>query len=143
MKTSENGIALIKQYEGFSELPYNDGAGFITIGYGHRIKPGEDFTRITPLEAERLLKKDIEIAEQAISRTVFAPLSQGQFDALVSFIYNVGEHTFKYSTLCRVLNWCKYARAADEFGRWVYAGGRKLPGLIRRREAEKRLFLDR
>jgi GH24 family phage-related lysozyme (muramidase) len=85
---------------------------------------------------------DLHEAEEAVDRLVTAPLNQNEFDALVSFTFNLGEGNLKKSTLLKYLNQMRYEDAANEFPRWNRAGGQILPGLTRRREAEKRLFLE-
>lgn len=139
MKTSEQGLALIRKYEGFSSTPYRCPAGKLTIGYGHVILAGENFQPLSEAKAEELLARDVASTEQAVSRLAAVPLRQNQFDALVSFAYNVGTEAFEKSTLLRYLNAGNPA-AADEFNRWVYAKGQKLPGLVARRAAETGLF---
>ena len=141
-KVSENGIALIKQYEGFSPLPYLCPAGKPTIGYGHVIKPKERYPEsgITVSDAEALLKSDVEFAEQAINRLVRTKLKQAQFDALVSLVFNIGAGAFEHSTLLKCLNKEDHANAAKQFLRWVFAAGKKMPGLVLRRQAELKLF---
>lgn len=142
MCVSEQGLALIRQFEGFSTIPYICPAGKETIGFGHVIKAEEWFAAegISQEQANILLKQDVSVAERAIRRFVTTAVTQGQFDALASFIYNIGSKAFEKSTLLRYLNTGKPDAAASEFGRWVYAGGRKIPGLIRRRAAESLLF---
>lgn len=109
------------------------------MGYGHTafVKKG---MRITAEEAEILLKADLQAAEAAVSRLVHVPLTQGQFDALVSFVFNLGGGRLAASTLLRRLNRKDYDGAAEQFSKWVFGGGKKLPGLIARREAERQLF---
>lgn len=142
MHISEQGIALIRRCEGFSAEPYYCPAGKRTIGYGHVIREGEKFPEkgITEEEATDILLRDIEVIEQAIERLVNVPVSQFQFDALVAFVFNVGIYAFEKSTLLRLLNASDYKGAANEFGRWVYAGGRRLEGLVNRRAREAALF---
>lgn len=140
MKTSEQGLALIRRSEGFSAQIYLCPAEKPTIGYGHVIRAGESYPNgISEAEAEALLAKDVEGTEQAIGRLVMVSLSQNQFDALVAFAYNIGVKAFEKSTLLRLLNEGNSA-AYEQFGRWVYAGGRKLDGLTVRRAAEAALF---
>lgn len=143
MRISEQGIALITRFEGFSPKPYLCPAGKPTIGYGHVIGAGERFSPygISRKEAEALLFKDIEKAEGAVLKLVRMPLSQGQFDALVSFTYNVGQQAFGKSKLLRFINQGMPGAAAGEFSRWVYSQGRMLHGLAKRRDAESTLFL--
>ncbi|WP_319422750.1 lysozyme [Pleurocapsa sp. FMAR1] len=93
------------------------------------------------LEAERLLKEDLSIFEKAVTRFVTVPLNQNQFDALVSFTFNVGVGAFSKSTLLKLLNYKDYQKAANEFSRWTRGGGRILPGLINRRKDEHELFV--
>ena len=144
MKTSENSLNIIKKYEGFSASPYLCPAKKLTIGYGHVIVSRETFpsTGISPEIAENLLKQDVSIAEMAINHSVAIKLLQNQFDALVSFVYNVGSKGFEKSTLLRLLNENKHELAAAEFSKWIFAGGLAQNGLIRRRAEEKELFMD-
>lgn len=104
MRISQNGLDLIKKSESFAPLPYICPAGKLTIGYGHCILPHESFTKITEKDAEEILRKDAAIAENCINKAVKVPLTQNQFDALVSFIFNVGCAAFLKSTLLRKLN---------------------------------------
>ena len=140
MDISQNGINLIKQFEGFSALVYMDVAGVATIGYGHAIKNGEVFSNITQMQAEDLLAKDCGQAVKAVSRLIAASLSQNQFDALVSFTFNLGGGALQRSSLRRKLNRGEYSEVPCELMRWVYAGGMRVRGLMRRRAAEATLF---
>lgn len=97
--------------------------------------------KITKEQAEKLFAMDIQIHENNINKLVKVPLTQGQFDALVSFEFNIGYGAFKDSTLLRLLNAGKYRESAEQFTRWVYSGGKISAGLQKRREEEKRLFL--
>lgn len=146
MQTSDKGIALIKQFEGCKLTAYQDSVGVWTIGYGwtqpvdgKSIRAGMTIKQET---AERLLKTGLVSYESDVSRLVKVGLTQGQFDALVSFTYNLGSRSLSTSTLLRKLNAGDYAGAADEFLRWNKAGGKVLNGLTRRREAERALFLS-
>ncbi|MEK6934073.1 MAG: lysozyme [Nanoarchaeota archaeon] len=141
-KISQKGIDLIKQYEGYSARVYLDSAGKSTIGYGHLIRSDESLDQITEYEAEKILRKDIERAEKAVQKSVKAPLTQNQYDALVSFTYNLGEGSLKQSTLLRKLNNSDYNGAKNEFAKWVYAGGKRIKGLENRRKKESELFLS-
>lgn len=140
MIASKNALEIIKRFEGFEPAPYRCPAGKLTIGYGHLIKNGESFTKITKEEGEDLLKRDVHFAEDAVTRLVKVLLEQYQFDALVSFVFNLGEVNFSKSTLLRKLNIGDYEGAANEFGKWILSNGVALSGLKARREAEKRLF---
>lgn len=141
MQISATGLNLIRQSEGFRSTAYKDIAGILTIGYGHRIEPQESFpAAITPREAETLLARDVSIAEQSVSRLVRVPLNQGQFDALVDFVFNLGCERLAGSTLLRVLNGRKYHLAAAQLLLWDHAAGQINPALSRRRHAEFQLF---
>ncbi|HDT2122885.1 TPA: lysozyme [Enterobacter roggenkampii] len=146
MQTSDKGIALIKQFEGCKLTAYQDSVGVWTIGYGWTQpvdgKPIRAGMTIKQETAERLLKTGLVNYEIDVSRLVKVSLTQGQFDALVSFTYNLGARSLSTSTLLRKLNAGDYAGAADEFLRWNKAGGKVLNGLTRRREAERALFLS-
>ncbi|HCU0591192.1 TPA: lysozyme [Enterobacter roggenkampii] len=146
MQTSDKGIALIKEFEGCKLTAYQDSVGVWTIGYGWTKpvdgKPIRAGMTINQETAERLLKTGLVSYESDVSRLVKVGLTQGQFDALVSFTYNLGARSLSTSTLLRKLNAGDYAGAADEFLRWNKAGGKVLNGLTRRREAERALFLS-
>ncbi len=143
MRVTEKGIELIKRFEGFSPKPYICPAGYLTIGYGHVIGLGEKFEApITEEQAEELLIRDIKRYEKAVLRLIGVPLTGGMFDALVSFCYNLGSGALQRSTLRQKLNREEYLEAADEFLKWIWAGGRKLRGLIARRQAERERFLE-
>ena len=146
MQISDKGIALIKQFEGCKLTAYQDSVGVWTIGYGWTQpvdgKPIRSGMTIKQESAERLLKTGLVSYESDVSRLVKLGLTQGQFDALVSFTYNLGARSLSTSTLLRKLNAGDYAGAADEFLRWNKAGGKVLNGLTRRREAERALFLS-
>lgn len=137
--TSQSGIDLIKSFESCQLSAYLCPANVWTIGYGHTsgVKPGD---KISVMQAERFLKGDLVRVEQDIQKVVRVPLTQGQFDALASFTFNCGARALSTSTLLRKLNQKDYSGAAQEFSRWVYAGGKKLAGLERRRRLEKQLF---
>ncbi len=140
MHISERGIALLKQFEGFSAAAYLCPAGKRTIGYGHVMHEGDDVAAISEIAAENLLKQDISVVEAGVSRVVGCGLTQGQFDAVVCLAYNIGVYAFEKSTLCRFVTQGEMELAAEQFGRWVFAGNVKLPGLVQRREAEKHFF---
>lgn len=141
MQISEQGQRLIQGFEACSLQAYQCSARVWTIGYGHTsgVKPGD---RITVAQAEAWLAEDIAAAEKAVNTLVTVPLSQGQFDALCSFVFNVGRSAFASSTLLKKLNAGDIHGAADEFLRWVHAGPKALKGLKRRRAEERALFLQ-
>lgn len=142
MKISQKGINLIKTFEGLSLKAYKDSVGVVTIGYGSTGPHVSMGQIITEVQAEALLKSDIARFERGVSDLVTAPLNQNQFDALVSFSFNLGLGNLKSSTLLRKLNSLDYQGAAKEFERWNRAGNKVLAGLTRRRKAEKELFLS-
>ena len=127
-------------FEGFLERAYLDFQGDITIGYGRseNIKLG---WTINQDDAEILLKEDLLSSESSVSSLVEVDLNDNQFSALVAFVHAVGEQAFSNSTLLRLLNQGNYQATADQFTRWNRLGGQVHPGLTRRREAEKELFL--
>ena len=139
MKISGAGLALIRDCEGCRLAAYRDAAGVWTIGYGDTedVTPG---LLITQAEAERRLAARLACFEAAVSQLVRVALRQGEFDALVSFAYNLGAGALARSTLLRKLNAGDRAGAAAEFGKWVQAGGAVLPGLVTRRARERALF---
>lgn len=136
---SPSGLEMLQQFEGFSATAYSDFKGY-SIGFGHLIRAGESFDEITRDEAAQLLAGDVAWAERAVSSAVAVPLSQEQFDALVSLCYNIGETAFRNSTLVRLLNSGDYAGAAAQFDRWNRAGGVVNAVLVNRRAAERKLF---
>jgi lysozyme len=141
MKISQNGINLIKHYEQCRLQTYRDATGTPTIGWGHTGKDVRMGMTITQSEADRLLTEDLARFVNAVNTYANVPLSQNQFDALVSFTYNCGEGNLRTSTLLRKLNSKDYKGAAAEFPRWNRSKGKILKGLINRRAAEQALFL--
>ena len=140
---SARGIAFIKEHEGRRLTAYRDSAGLPTIGYGHLIVAGDGLSinsTITEAQAEALLRADLATAINAVRSRVTAPLTQNQFDALVSLVFNIGAGAFRDSTLLRKLNQRDYNGARAEFARWNRAGGRVVQGLVNRRAAEEALF---
>jgi len=141
MQLSAEGLELIKRFEGFRGQQYTDVAGFPTIGYGHRVVPPEVFPRgVSESEAAAILAGDVSAAELAIGRLVKVALTQGQFDALVDFCFNLGAGRLASSTLLRCLNAGCYDAAAEQLLLWDLAGGEVNLGLKARREAELRLW---
>lgn len=147
MKISNNGIELIKQFEGLSLKPYLDAVNIPTIGFGNTFY--EDGTKVTLKDKPITEERATELLEftanktfsENINKVVKVPLNQNQFDALVSFAYNIGNKNFNWSTLLKKLNLSDYEGASQEFGRWNQAGGKILNGLVLRRQKEKELFL--
>ncbi|MDQ9128540.1 lysozyme [Serratia fonticola] len=140
MKVGVEGLNLIKHFEGLRLQAYQCSARAWTVGYGHTVgvRPNDV---ITEGEADNFLRQDIANSEQVVNMNVHVPLTQNQFDALVSFVFNLGIGSFLASTLIKKLNSGDYGGSAEEFLRWIHVNGKKIPGLVRRREAEKSLFL--
>ena len=145
MQLSDIGVDLITNFEGLKLDPYNDSRGFATIGIGHLIRRGpvipEDKS-ITKQQAYDLFKTDSAWAQKAVSTLVKVPLSQHEFDALVSWTFNLGSGTLANSMVLTLLNAQKYAEAAVHMLLYNKSGGAMLPGLVRRRQAEVNLFLS-
>ena len=143
MKTSDKGMALIREHEGYRDTAYLCPGGVWTIGYGHTsgVREGQ---RCTPMDAGRWLKEDIAAAEREVSfQTQGVPLRQCQYDALVSFVYNIGAGNFRKSTLLKKVRANPDSPSLrEEFEKWIYGGGRVLPGLVARREAEADLYFS-
>lgn len=139
-RVHEAGLALIKEFEGFSPVVYRDVAGKATIGYGHLLREGEQRQQISEAEAEELLLKDVAVAERAVCRLVQPHLSEGQYAALVSFTFNLGAGALQRSTLRQKVNRGEHDEVPQELLRWVWAGGRRWHGLERRRRAEAMLY---
>jgi lysozyme len=141
MEFSATGMELLKKSEGFRNRVYMDVAGFPTIGYGHRLLHPESFSNgIDEPQASNLLALDVRDAEQAVQRLVKVALSQGQFDALVDFCFNLGAGRLAGSTLLKCLNAGRYDDAAEQLLLWDHAGGQENAGLKARREAEAELW---
>lgn len=147
MSTSANGRQLLTKREGVVLKAYRDSANLLTIGVGHLLTReelqsgmiegiGRWTEGITAAEADTLLQRDLAIAEAAVTDAVAVDLSANQYDALVSYVFNVGVQAFRDSTLLRLLNEGNYAAVPGQLRRWVHAGGKVDPGLIRRRESE-------
>lgn len=142
MEISDNGVNLIKSFESCKLTTYFDTGGVRTIGYGHTGKDVYDNQTILQEEADTFLKTDLIEAMESINKYVQVPLQQCQYDALCSFVFNVGTDHFKTSTLLRKINANKMNEAADQFLRWIYDNGKIQAGLLRRRKAERALFLN-
>ncbi len=141
LRLSDAGAQLIEDFEGYRADWYSDPVGVRTIGIGWtRELPAGFSAPLSRSEARRLLAETVGDYERAVRHNVDQPLSQAQFDALVSFTYNLGASRLRESTLRKRLNAGDAWGAAEEFDRWVYGGGVVLPGLVRRRAAERRLF---
>lgn len=141
LRISDDGLLLIERFEGFRADWYLDPAGVETIGFGWTgLLPAGYRVPLSLADGRRLLRETVGRYGAAVRRLVTVPLSQRQYDALVSFTYNVGEGHLGDSTLLRLLNDGDSQAAAAEFDRWIYSGGQVLPGLVRRRAEERALF---
>lgn len=140
MKINSDGLSLIKSFEGCRLKAYKDAVGILTIGYGdtHNVIPNQE---ITQDEADVRLMQRLEEFEKGVSSLVKVSITENQFSALISFAYNLGLGNLKISMLLRCINKHNNTGAADEFLKWTKAGGRELSGLVRRRRAERDLFL--
>lgn len=137
-----HNIDIIKKHEGLRLEAYLPTPNDVwTIGYGHTHTTQQGM-KITAGQAESLLRKDITWVEKAVNKLVVVPLTQNQFDALSSLVFNIGEGGFSSSTLLRLLNSGDYEGAANQFLRWNRQKGRVLNGLTKRREEERKLFLS-
>ena len=139
MKISQEGIDLIKHFEGCELESYRCSANVLTIGYG-TTKNVVEGMKISQHQAEELLMKDLEEFEEYVEDLIDVPLEQNQFDALVAWTYNLGPTNLKTSTLRKVLNKGAYDDVAEQINRWNKANGKVLKGLVRRRNAEAELF---
>ena len=139
---SSVGLNLIKQFEGFKATGYQCPGGFNTIGYGHVIKVGEKFPQpLSEAEAEILLLQDVAVAAKAVYRLINVPLTQGQFDALVSFTFNCGAGALQRSTLRACVNRQEHMQVPAELLKWSRVKGALSNGLMRRRMAEALLYV--
>ncbi|OTG81891.1 lysozyme [Acinetobacter sp. ANC 4558] len=143
---SDFGINLICGFEGKRLAAYDDGVGVWTIGFGTTIYPNGQKVKkgdtCTEIQAKQYMQNDLKKFEHIVNEAVTVQLNQNQFDALVSLTYNIGSGAFEKSTLLKKLNTGDYQGAADNFDRWVNAGGKRLQGLVNRRAKEKELFLN-
>jgi len=143
MTISDNGINFIKSFEKFVDHIYLCEAKVKTIGYGHAVRPREIFKEpISKEYGEEILRKDLITAMYGVKRYINIPLTQGQYDALVSFSFNLGNGSLQRSSLRMKINRGEYLEAANEFLKWIYAGGKKSKGLLKRRIKEREIFLN-
>lgn len=141
MRINEEGLKLLKKFEGCKLKTYRCVAGILTIGYGHTGKDVTEGMTITKAQAEELLLKDLERFEAGVEDLLKVKVSENQFSALVSFAYNIGLNALSGSTLLKKLNAGDIIGAADQFLRWNRAAGKEVQGLTNRRNAERDLFL--
>jgi lysozyme len=144
MRMSAAGLAIVKEFEGLRLKAYKCPAGVWTIGYGHTSAAGKPKVNaelvITREDAEDILKRDLVQYEDCVREQVQIGITQSQFDALVDFTYNVGTSQFSRSTLLKRVNAGRFDEVPAEFMKWIKGGGRELPGLVRRRRAEVKLW---
>lgn len=142
LKPSEDCLNIIAFFEGFRSEAYQDSVGVWTIGYGSTrgVKPGDTITE--QAAKERMMRELDEDYAESVKIHVMVPVTQSMFDALCSFVYNVGAGNFVNSSLLRYLNQGEYKKSVDEFDKWVYAGGEMLKGLVNRRKEEAELFVQ-
>lgn len=141
MHVSQKGLNFIKSFEGFSSKPYRCPAGYKTIGYGHLIKDNENIESVTKSYAVELLKQDVEAAESIVRRFTKVFLTQNQFDMLVSFVFNLGGGAYQRSSLRSKVNREEHEAVPFEFLKWIYSKGDILPGLLRRRRLEAKIYV--
>ena len=139
-KYSDTGLELTKRFEGLRLEAYQDCTGIWTVGYGHTGRDVSLGRCVSEFEAEVLLRVDLRDAVTCVNRYVEEPIAQHHFDALVDFCYNAGRGNFVRSTLLAKVNLGDFFGAAAQFGQWINANGRPVPGLVRRRAAEADLF---
>jgi lysozyme len=145
LSLSQDGIRLIHAFEGCVLHIYKDVGGIETIGWGHRVWPEEiaEFRNgITQEQADALFLDDAKKKENSVNDLIFFPINQGQFDALVSFTFNLGRKNLEQSTLRRMVNSGRIQEASSEFSRWIYINKIPSNGLRRRRQAESLMFLN-
>ena len=147
MILSDNGLEFLKQKEGVRNRVYDDGAGFLTVGVGHKLV-GQELDNyklgsfVPDCQVDAWLRKDVEVAERCVNNWVVVPLSQTGFDMLVSFVYNVGCEAFKKSTLLRQLNRGRIRETSEEFKKWVFSNKKRMAGLVARRAEEAKKFYE-
>jgi lysozyme len=139
MEYSQKGLALTENFEGCRLIAYQDQTGRWTLGYGHAVGVHQGDS-CTPEQAEALLMADIAWAEAFVNHIVKVALTQGEFDALVDFTFNLGSGNLQSSTLLKLVNEGQFETAAKEFEKWDLAGGKVVAGLLRRRKAEEQEF---
>ena len=146
MQMNDEGLALIREAEGFRDKPYRDAAGVWTVGFGHTSMAGPPDVvaglEVTGEEAAQILARDVSVFASGVAKELVRPLTDGQFSALVSFAYNVGLANFRGSGVLKAVNAGDFEAVPRRLQLWVKAGGRVLPGLVKRRAAEAALFMQ-
>jgi lysozyme len=141
-KINFQGLKLIRAFEGCRLSTYIDQVGILTIGYGHTGPEIKFDMTISKEKADELLSEDLGKFERGVTNLLETQINDNQFSALVSFSYNLGLNSLAKSTLLKYVNASEFEKASEEFLKWAHAGGKENPGLLRRREAEKTLFLS-
>ncbi len=139
---NNEGLELVKKFEGFSRTVYKDAAGYATIGYGHKLLSKENFATITEEQAESILKKDLKLAIIGLNAALSIDLNINQFSAIVSFVFNMGIGTFNSSTLKELINKEDHLGIPMELLKWSHVGKTTMKGLLERRLAEATLYLS-
>jgi lysozyme len=139
---TQAGLDMIAQFEGFAPTPYNDppGSTKYSIGFGHQIQPGENLTRVTLDEAKALLAKDTAHAQDVVRSVITRPLTDAQFNALTSLVYNIGESAFRAGTIPTKVNAGDFARVAQTMQAYNKSGGQVNASLVKRRAVEASAF---
>ena len=140
LEMSDKGVELVKQYEGYHATPYVCPGGKLTIGYGHVILKGEKYSNLNKAQATALLKKDLAKYERDVNSLINVKLTQEQYDALVSFTYNLGPGALQKSGLRKKVNGGQHKAVPAEFLKWSRCKKKILPGLVKRRKAEAQLY---
>lgn len=142
MRCSAMGLELIREMEGLRLSPYRVGRGKLTAGYGHELSDEEIRQKIPydKQQAERWLKDDVMAVEECLEQTIELEIKSYQWDALVSFVYNIGRNAYRKSTICRYIKFGNWTKAAEEFEKWIYNNHEVLEGLIVRRNVEREMF---
>jgi lysozyme len=135
-------LDMIKRFEGLRLARYDDVDGNGTIGYGHLCKPGDHLNVITEDTAENLLHDDSLLAAAAVTRFTTTPLTDNQYAALIDFVFNTGGGSYQRSTLRQKINRREFNDIYKELNKWVYGNGRRIPGIVKRRQAEAILFMQ-
>lgn len=147
MKISDEGLKFLREKEGVRNNVYDDGAGFLTVGVGHKLV-GQELTNyklgsfVPDCQVDAWLREDVEDAERCVNNWVVVPLTQTGFDMLVSLTFNIGCNAFKKSTLLRQLNRGLIRETSEEFKRWVFSNKKRMAGLVTRRAEESKKFLE-
>lgn len=142
MRLSQKGVEFIKKYERLRLDVYDDGYGYLTVGWGHRVGAKPVAMTISRIEAENLFSADVGAIENALGKLLTMPMPQNKYDAVVSLVFNIGVGNFSESSMLKMINTNLLNKAAGEFGRWIFAGGKPSAGLIKRRAEEALMYIQ-